>query len=280
MRKLLFSGIAALFAVAILVLAASFYMGSDTKPYIYASVADVPQAEAALVLGASVTSAGALSAVLKERAQTAVELYAAGKVGKILVTGDNSTLSHNEVNPVGNYLTAAGIPKDDIFLDHAGFDTYSSMYRARDVFGVRSMVIVSQAFHLPRAIYVARRLGLKAYGVDAGEGESFFFNYAREVPASVKAFLDLAFARVPKYLGEQYPITGDGSSTWYEATTTTAGQTPSGDSVGTSSPGGTSTPPAPVACTAEAKRCPDGSYVGRTGPNCTFAPCAFAPKNL
>ena len=139
---------------------------------------------------------------------------------KILVTGDNSTLAHNEVNPVGNYLVAAGIPKADIFLDHAGFDTYSSMYRAREVFEVRSMAIVTQAFHLPRSIYVARRLGIEAYGVPAGEGRSRFFNYAREVPATLKALFDLSFARLPKYLGEQYPISGDGSPTWYEATST------------------------------------------------------------
>lgn len=222
MRSFIYFGIGTLIAVLVLVLAAFLYVGSDAKPYIYASVAEVPEAEVALVLGASVTSAGALSPVLKERAQTAVELYTAGKVSKILVTGDNSTLSHNEVNPVGNYLTAAGIPKSDIFLDHAGFDTYSSMYRARDVFGVRRVVVVSQAFHLPRAIYVARRLGIKAYGVDAGKGEGFLFNYVREVPASVKALLDLSFARVPKYLGEEFSITGDGSATWYDATSTPA----------------------------------------------------------
>lgn len=220
MRKLIFSGIGALLGVLILALAASLYVGSDAKPYIYASVAEVPEAEVALVLGASVTSKGVLSPVLQERAQTAAELYRAGKVGKILVTGDNSTLSHNEVNPVGNYLVSAGVPKADIFLDHAGFDTYSSMYRARDVFGVRRVVVVSQAFHLPRAIYVARRLGLEAYGVDAGQGKGFLFNSVREVPAAVKALFDLSFARVPKYLGEEFPISGDGSATWYDATST------------------------------------------------------------
>lgn len=203
-----------------IMLAASWYVSVDTAPYMYASVADVPHAQAALVLGASVTSAGTLSTVLKERADTAVALYRAGIVEKILVTGDNSTLSHNEVNPVGRYLAAAGIPQERIFLDHAGFDTYSSMYRARDVFDASSVVIVSQRFHLPRALYVARRLGLQAYGVDAGQGESFFYNYAREVPASVKALFDLSFARAPKFLGEQYPISGDGSATWYEATST------------------------------------------------------------
>lgn len=211
--------LAVILLAAGLSLAAAVYIGNETAEYIFAET-DVPQTEAALVLGASVTSKGELSPVLRERADRAVDLYRAGKIKKVLVTGDNSTLSHNEVNPVGNYLAAAGIPKPDIFLDHAGFDTYSSMYRARDVFRVRSITVVTQDFHLPRSIYVARRLGIEAYGVPAGEGMSRFFNYAREVFATMKALSDLAFARLPKYLGEQYPISGDGSPTWYEATST------------------------------------------------------------
>ncbi len=219
-----FYALAALLLAAGLLLAATIYVGNETAKFIY-SAEDVPRSEAAMVLGASVTSTGILSPVLRERADRAIELYHAGKVGKVLVTGDNSTLSHNEVNPVGNYLVAAGIPQADIFLDHAGFDTYSSMYRAREVFRARSLIIVTQGFHLPRSLYVARRLGIEAYGVPAGEGRSRLFNYAREVPATIKALSDLAFARLPKYLGEQYPIAGDGSPTWYEATTTVASTT-------------------------------------------------------
>src|SRR6185295_18531017 len=96
-----------------------------------------------------------------------IELYKAGTVSKILVSGDNSTVSHNEVNPVRDYLLASGIPDRDIFLDHAGFDTYSTMYRARDIFGVASILIATQSFHLPRAVFIARALGVDAYGVDA-----------------------------------------------------------------------------------------------------------------
>ena len=180
----------------------------------------LPHTEAALVLGASVTSGGVLSPILKERADEAISLYRAGKVDKILVTGDNATLSHDEVDPVGKYMAALGIPKKDIFLDHAGFDTYSSMYRARDVFGVQSLTIVSQPFHLPRAVFIAQSLGLKAYGAGAGKGELYVYNSLREIPSSVKAVYDIMFARVPKYLGEQYPIEGDGSATWGGATTT------------------------------------------------------------
>jgi SanA protein len=133
---------------------------------------------------------------------------------KILVTGDNSEVSHNEVNPVGKYMVARGVPKEDIFLDHAGFDTYSSMYRARDVFGVVDVVIVSQPFHLSRAVLIARELGLEAHGIAAGSGVDLPYNTLREIPATFKALIDLAFARVPKYLGPMHPILGDGTDTW------------------------------------------------------------------
>jgi len=207
-----------LFAAAALAAAASLCLyisiQVQTKPYIYATVASAPTTQVALVLGASVLQNGTLSGVLQERVDKAIELYQAHKVSKILMTGDNSTVNHNEVEPVRRYLLAAGIPPEDIFLDHAGFDTYSSMYRARDVFGVTSVTIVTQPFHLPRALYIARKLGLNAVGVEAGSGEAYFYNTLREAPASVKAGLDLLFYRVPKYLGPQFPITGTGTTTW------------------------------------------------------------------
>jgi SanA protein len=175
---------------------------------------DVPQTRAALVLGASVVR-GKPSPVLEERAHTAVALYMMGKVSKILVTGDNGALTHDEVTPVRKYLTDAGVRDEDIFLDHAGFDTYSSMYRARDVFQADSITIVTQDFHIPRAVFVARRLGIQAYGVVPVRGQGNIYDYIREIPASVKALYDLATRRAPKYLGEAIPLSGDGKTTWY-----------------------------------------------------------------
>ena len=200
------------------------YVAYSTRAYVYALVADTPVTQVALVLGASVTAKGNLSPVLKERADQAVELYKAHKVSKILVTGDNATLSHDEVDPVGKYMFAQGIPKADIFLDHAGFDTYSSMYRARDVFAVTSLTIVSQPFHLPRAVYIARSLGLTAYASPADKNGLNIYNYVREVPATIKAEYDILFARIPKYLGQQYPIIGSGDSTWGGFSSTTVWQ--------------------------------------------------------
>ncbi len=186
----------------------------EHAPYIYAAVDQAPTTQVAMILGASVLPNEQLSGVLQERVDKAIELYQARKVSKILMTGDNSTLSHNEVEPVRRYLLAAGVAPQDIFLDHAGFDTYSSMYRARDVFDVTSVTIVTQPFHLPRAVYIARSLGLSAVGVEAGSGESYFYNTLREVPASIKAGLDLMLYRIPEYLGPQFPITGTGTTTW------------------------------------------------------------------
>ena len=182
--------------------------------YITTTVDSVPRTEVALVLGASVYR-GKPSPVLAERADVAVALYRANKVSKILVTGDNGALSYDEVTPVRKYLLGAGIPSQDIFLDHAGFDTYSSMYRAREVFLARSLTIVTQDFHLPRALWIARRLGLDAYGIVAAGGENSRSDYVREIPAAIKALLNVLTDRQPKYLGPTIPLSGNGEETWY-----------------------------------------------------------------
>ncbi|HXK39016.1 MAG TPA: ElyC/SanA/YdcF family protein, partial [Candidatus Paceibacterota bacterium] len=194
----------------IFVVAANAIIYTETKAYIYNDVGDALNAEVALIPGAAVFSNGSLTPIFVNRADMAIKLYEAKKAPKILVSGDNSTVSHNEVNPVRNYLLAKGIPDEDIFLDHAGFDTYSTMYRARDIFGVTSLLVATQSFHLPRAVFIARRLGMEAYGVNADVGHIFFSNYAREIIANEKAVLELTFNRKPKYLGEKIPISGDG----------------------------------------------------------------------
>ena len=196
--------------LAAAILAVNVAVHASAKKYIYDDPALAPSAQAALIPGAAILINGGLSPIFRDRADTAIKLYEAGKVLKILVSGDNSTLSYNEVNPVRNYLLGKGIPDEDIFLDHAGFDTYSSMYRARGIFGISSVLISSQSFHLPRAVFIARSLGMEAYGVNADVGNILSRNYIREVLANEKAALDLLLRRAPKYLGEKIPITGDG----------------------------------------------------------------------
>lgn len=205
-------GIIVILLAALAALLVPITMRVLMAPYLYASDATLPHTEVAIVLGASVEG-NEPSPILAERANAAIQLYEDGKVSKILVTGDNATTNYDEVNPVQHYLLAAGIPPQDIFLDHAGFDTYSSVYRAKAVFGAQSAVVVTQDFHLPRALFTARALGLDAYGYNAGAAS--IWDYLREIPASAKALFDLATHRVPQYLGQPYPLTGDGQATWY-----------------------------------------------------------------
>lgn len=175
------------------------------RPHIYEKIEDVEKAQTALILGAAVLRNGTLSPIFEERVDTAIELYQAKKVKKILASGDNSTLAHNEVNPVRNYLLEKDIPDEDIYLDYAGFDTYSTMYRARDIFQVDSVIIVTQSFHLPRAVFIAQMLGLNASGVSPDK-RAPLSNYIREIFANEKAALDLLLHREPKFLGEVIPI--------------------------------------------------------------------------
>ncbi len=188
------------------VLISNLYIYTESKSYIYDSVSEAPVAETALVLGAAVSAEGRLSPIFIDRADMAIGLYEAGKVSKILVSGDNSTVDYNEVNPVRLYLIKKGVPDEDIFLDNAGFDTYSSMYRARDVFSVYSILITTQSFHLPRSVFIARHLGIDAYGVNADVGHMLFRNYLREILANEKAIIDLVLDRKPKFLGDKISI--------------------------------------------------------------------------
>jgi SanA protein len=204
----------ALLGITAAALLVSILMRSAVAPYTYTSIYDVPPAEAAVVLGASVIH-GMPSPVLAARADVAIALYRLGKVKVILVTGDNGALTHDEVTPVRKYLLAAGVKPEHIFLDHAGFDTYSSLYRADSVFDARSVIIATQDFHLPRALWTARHLGLDAYGIVAAGAENSPYVYLREILASFKAVWDVLTRRVPKYVGDPIPLSGDGETTWY-----------------------------------------------------------------
>ncbi|MDO8728403.1 MAG: ElyC/SanA/YdcF family protein [bacterium] len=206
LKHLLFFTVLCAGLLIIFIITTNLIIYTETRTYIYDEEMDAPNALVALIPGAAIFSDGSLSSVFIDRVDMAITLYEAKKVSKILVSGDNSTDSHNEVNPVRIYLISKGIPDQDIFLDHAGFDTYSTMYRARDIFGISSVLITTQSFHLPRSVFIARQLGIKAFGVNANVGHIFFRNYLREMLANEKALLNLIFHRKPKYLGEKIPI--------------------------------------------------------------------------
>ncbi len=164
----------------------------------------------AIVLGASVYSDGTLSPMLEERAKTALMLYHNGMAKKLLVSGDNRTPSYNEVMPIRKYLLDNKVPPEDIFTDFAGLNTYDSMYRAKNIFGADNLLIVTQSFHLPRAIFAARQLGLNAYGIPADLGGIYLKNDAREVFATTKTFFKVATHAQSLFLGRQISIEGDG----------------------------------------------------------------------
>ncbi len=210
MKRILRFIVLGLGAIIVFILITNLVFYFSAKSHIYKNIKDLPKAQAVLIPGAAILKNNVLSSIFKDRVDKAIEIYNAKKVSKILVSGDNSTISHNEVNPVRTYLLEKGVPDEDIFLDHAGFDTYSSMYRARDIFQVTSIIVSTQSFHLPRSVFIARMLGVKAYGISADVGHILFKNYAREVFADEKAVLNLIFHRKPKYLGDVIPITGDG----------------------------------------------------------------------
>jgi SanA protein len=192
--------IAALACVAFFVALNALMVGLEQKR-MYASAGDVPARDAAIVPAAAVLRSGALSAVFKDRADAAAKLYEAGTVKRILVSG-NGTADHDEVEPARRYLESLGIPEGDIYLDDAGFDTYSTMYRARTVFGISSAVVATQTFHLPRSLFIARAAGIDAVGYRADNVHLLARNEVRESLARVKAVWDVVVHRLPEFMGD------------------------------------------------------------------------------
>lgn len=175
-----------------------------------------PHADAILVLGARVFPDGGVSTMLGDRLDVGLKLYQAGKSNRILVSGDHGRTHYDEVNTMKSYLKERGVPGDQIFMDHAGFSTYESMYRARDIFQVHKVIIVTQRYHLLRAVYSARRMGLEAYGVasDLQRYRGIERFELREILARNKDFLWVNLWRPkPTYLGDVIPVWGSGAQT-------------------------------------------------------------------
>lgn len=172
-------------------------------------------ADCILVLGAGVRKDGNPSDMLRDRIDTGMSLYLAGAAPKLLMSGDHGREGYDEVNVMRDRALAAGAESADVFMDHAGFSTYDSLYRARNVFRVKRVIIVTQSYHLPRALYIARSLGLEAVGVSA-DLYTYFGQTGRdirEVAARAKDMLYCWFKPTPTYLGEAIPISGNGEAT-------------------------------------------------------------------
>lgn len=178
-------------------------------------ISELEDIDCILVLGCSVKEDGSPSVMLRDRVETGIALYKQGAAGKLLMSGDHGQDDYNEVQVMKDMAVAAGIPAEDVFMDHAGFSTYESMYRARDIFQARRIVIVTQEYHLYRAIYVAKQLGLTAYGVSADRQEygGQWARDLREAAARVKDCFTTWLRIRPAYLGDAIPVQGNGNQT-------------------------------------------------------------------
>ena len=211
-------GISAILVIAaiVCVLSINQYVEDLGSKYIV-NPADAPESNAILVLGAYVAPDGTVSPMLNDRLLEAANLYELGKAPKILVSGDHGRKDYDEVNAMRIFLQAKNIPAENIFMDHAGFSTYESIYRARDIFKAQKVIIVTQQYHLMRAVFVARALGLEAYGVASDlqdYGEVMKAYKLREIAARDKDFVISEFIKPkPTFLGQAIPVSGDGRVT-------------------------------------------------------------------
>lgn len=197
-----------LFIISILIFISAFfyfvnsYIEKSSNDRIFQDSEQLPEIETGLILGASVNPDKEMSEVFKDRVEKTIEIYNKGKIKKILISGDGRDKYYDEVAAAERYLLEAGIPQDSIILDKEGFNTYTSIYRAKNIYKIDSLTIITQNFHLPRAVYIAKNLGIDSYGVSADlhdyeiEEKMFY----REKAANIKAFFDINAKR----LDEEY----------------------------------------------------------------------------
>jgi SanA protein len=183
--------------------------GVYSRPRIY-GVENAPAQPVAIVFGAGLSRSGGVSAVLRDRVETAVRLYQDGRVEKILMSGDNRFENYNEPGAMREYALELGIPDEDIVLDFAGRRTYDTCYRARHIFGIRQAIVVTQSFHIPRALYLCNHLGVESAGVPAdvrryGRRSYAYWNL-RETAATTVALWQVWVTRPLPVLGQPEPI--------------------------------------------------------------------------
>lgn len=199
-------------AVVVAILAPVAWRAAVTawyRPLVY-DPASVPARRVALVFGAGIYRGGGLSPMLEDRVETAVRLYQAGKVERLLFSGDNRYVDYNEPGEMTAYAVARGVPAAHIQPDFAGRRTYDSCYRARHIFQLDGVIVVSQAFHVPRALFLCRHVGLDAVAVAADRRgyatQSWWWSQLRELPALVGAIVDVARSRPAAVMGDPIRI--------------------------------------------------------------------------
>lgn len=179
---------------------ATGYINLATRSDRYSELPEVPKEDLAIVFGAGLSEDGTPSPMLSDRVEAAVELYNRGKVHKLLMTGDNSQISYNEVSAMKRLAHHLGVPTKNIFLDYAGFSTYESCYRTHKVFDLHKAVLITQSYHLPRAVYTCRQLGIQAIGLGTQDLEIYGLRgmipyLIREMLANLKALSEVHLTR-------------------------------------------------------------------------------------
>lgn len=202
LKRTIIIGVSLILAV---ILCANYTVVHTTGEFVYQDVSSVPRNKAGLLLGTSkLLQSGLPNQYFQNRIQAAEDLFKAGRIDVIVISGDNSRKGYNEPKDIKDELVQRGIPENKIYLDYAGFRTLDSIVRMEKIFGQKSFTVISQKFHNERAIYIARAKGLQAIGYNAEDVDAYsgFKTQLREKLARVKLFLDLWTGKKPKFLGE------------------------------------------------------------------------------
>lgn len=202
--------------IILIILGINLYVKNSTQKQIvdnndYSNLNDI---DCIIVLGAGIWG-DKPSPMLEDRLLQAIELYKNNVSSKIIMSGDHGKQDYDEVNTMKDFAIEKGVPSENIFMDHAGFSSYESIYRAKEIFGAKKIVIVTQKYHLYRALYIANKLGIEAYGVGADPRQYVGATYRelREILARNKDFIKCIFKPKPTYLGDTIPVSGNGDIT-------------------------------------------------------------------
>lgn len=216
-KKILIIGAVMITICLLIVLCTNLIMYYKCKDNII-SVEEASELEAdcIIILGAGVRDDGYPTWMLEDRILVGIDCYNKAAAPKLIMSGDHGHTEYDEVNTMKQYAIEKGIPSEDIFMDHAGFSTYETMYRAKEIFGVKKVVIITQEYHLYRAIYIAEGFGIDAYGVNAdlrNYSKMQYYRELREWVARTKDFFQMLIKPKPTYLGESIDLSGNGDVT-------------------------------------------------------------------
>ena len=216
MKKVLKYGIIFVIILAIIIFGINLYVTMSVSKQIikesdYKKLSDI---DCIIILGAGIWG-DSPSPMLEDRLLEGIDLYQKNVSNKIIMSGDHGKKEYDEVNIMKEFAIEKGIPSENIFMDHAGFSTYESIYRAKEIFEAKKVVIITQKYHLFRALYIAEQLGIEAYGVGADPRKYVGATYReiREILARNKDFIKCLFKPEPTYLGEAIPVSGNGDTT-------------------------------------------------------------------